>query len=199
MTFIQTDELTAFTNDGALVVRFTRPEMRNPLSIAVLLQLNDIVDHCLIEKDVIALIFTGTADVFASGADLREIAAVTPEGAREFAHRGQDLMTKIAALPQLTIAAVNGFCFGGALDMALACDERIASPNAVFCHPGSSLGIMTGWGGTQRLLRLVGEARALDMFFTAEPVGAGDALAIGLVDEVSGDPLERALEIVRNS
>ena len=87
------------------------------------------------------------------------------------------------------IAAVNGFCFGGALDLALACDVRIASENAEFCHPGADLGIMTGWGGTQRLPRLVGEAAALEMFLTARRLRAPEALSIGLVDQMADDPL----------
>ena len=96
-------------------------------------------------------------------------------------------MRKISELPQLTIAFVNGFCFGGALDLALSCDQRIATPNALFCHPGANLGIMTGWGGTQRLPKLVGEAFALEMFLTAKRVNANEALRIGLVDEIYDD------------
>ena len=177
-----------------LIVHFTRPEIRNPLSVAVLEQLEKIVDSC--DSDIASLIFTGTDDVFASGADLREIAAVTAENAREFALHGQALMTKIASLSQTTIAAVNGFCFGGALDLALACDRRIASPNASFAHPGTGLGIITGWGGTQRLPRLIGTAFSLEMFFTASPIAADRALEIGLIDEIADDPLARAKRFV---
>jgi len=99
-------------------------------------------------------------------------------------------------LPQTTIAAVNGYCFGGALDLALACDRRIASPNAKFAHPGAGLGIITGWGGTQRLPRLIGTANTLEMFFSATPVDAERALAIGLVDEIVADSLSAALRFV---
>ena len=176
--------------DSVVIVRFNRPEIRSPLSISVLEELHRILDD---ERDRRALIFTGRDDVFASGADLREIAGITAEGAHEYAYRGQALMNKLAALPIPTIAAVNGFCFGGALDLALACGSRIASPNASFSHPGANLGIMTGCGGTQRLPRLIGEARALEMFFTARRVSAEEALLIGLVDEVIENPCERAL------
>lgn len=103
-------------------------------------------------------------------------------------------MNKISASEKLTIAAVNGFCFGGALDLALSCDKRIAAPEAEFSHPGVNLGIITGWGGTQRLPRLVGAAAALEMFMTAERVSAEKALRIGLIDAVSADPLRSALE-----
>ena len=173
------------------IVRFDRPENRNPLSIGVLDELARIVSKVGPPTD--RLIFTGSAGIFASGADLREIAEVDGETAREFADRGQRLMQNIADHPVETIAAVTGICFGGALDLALACRRRIAAPTAVFSHPGAKLGIMTGWGGTQRLPRLVGEAMALEMFFTAKRVTADEALGCGLVDEIVDDPLARCL------
>jgi enoyl-CoA hydratase len=178
--------------DG-LVIRFTRPEMRNPLSVAVLEELHSIVDQVGGDNDIRKIIFTGTDNVFASGADLREISSITPDTASEFALYGQSLMTKISQMPQTSIAAINGFCFGGALDLALACTSRIASPHAKFAHPGTGLGIITGWGGTQRLPRLIGQARALEMFFTAEAIDAEAALGFGLIDEVADDPLAAAL------
>src|SRR5687767_5908466 len=98
--------------DDALVIRFTRPEIRNPLSIAVLDELHAIVDNLGSDGDIGKIIFTGTDNVFASGADLREISSVTTDRAREFALHGQSLLTKISQLPQTSIAAINGFCFG---------------------------------------------------------------------------------------
>jgi enoyl-CoA hydratase len=178
-----------------LVIKLVRPERRNPLSIETLEILDDAVTQASSENQISKIIFTGAGDVFASGANLREIAKVTPETAREFALRGQSLMKKIADSPKLTIAAINGFCFGGALDLALSCRLRIASPNAVFCHPGANLGIITGWGGTQRLPRLVGEARALEMFLTAKQIGADEALKIGLVDLINQNPVQKSLEV----
>ena len=183
---------TIAIRDAVLTIQFDRPGIRNPLSISVLENLRASLDD-LGSNGIKAIIFTGMDDVFASGADLREIASVTPETAREFALRGQTLMTKISTLPQKTIAAINGFCFGGALDLALACDRRIASPNATFAHPGAGLGIITGWGGTQRLPRLVGRGNALELFFTAEAIDADRAVEIGLVDEIADDPLAFAI------
>src|SRR5690606_29730437 len=139
-----------------------------------------------------------TDNIFASGANLREIAVVDSATARGFAERGQRLMGMIADLPQTNIAAINGPCFGGALDLALACDIRIASPNATFCHPGAGLGIITGWGGTQRLPRLVGRANALEMFFTASPIDSARALQIGLVHAFADEPVAAAMEISGN-
>lgn len=189
--------LTVEEIDGSTVVTFVRPERRNPLTVEVVEELTSIV-RGLSESDANhKLIFTGTGDVFASGADLREIAAVGADSAKAFALRGQGLMNTISNLRLRTVAAVNGYCFGGAMDLALACDVRIASGGAVFAHPGASLGIMTGWGGTQRLPRLIGEARALEMFFTAKRVSAGEALEFGLVDKIVSDPLNEALNSPR--
>ena len=180
----------------SVVIRFSRPELRNPLSIDVLKRLHEIIDKIAVDLNVKRLIFTGMGNSFASGADLREISRIKGETAAEFATFGQHLMKKIDGLNQLTLAAVNGYCFGGALDLALSCKKRIGSPSAKFAHPGTGLGIITGWGGTQRLPRLIGLANAFEMFFTAEPVDARRALAIGLVDEIADDPLQRALEFV---
>jgi len=177
-----------------IVVRFYSPKERSPLSIAVLEKLETILEN--MNPNVEKIIFTGTDDVFASGADLREIAKVTKDTAKEFALRGQNLMNKIAASKPMTIAAINGFCFGGALDLALSCDKRIASSNAQFCHPGVGLGIITGWGGTQRLPRLIGEAKALEMFLTAKRVSADEALQIGLIDKIAGNPLAEGLAFI---
>jgi len=176
-----------------IIIQFNRPEIRSPLSVFVLDELHEILDEVSEILTIETIIFTGREDVFASGADLREIAAVTGDAAVEFALRGQNLMKKIADAKQTTIAVINGFCFGGALDLALACDKRIASPNAVFSHPGANLGIVTGWGGTQRLPRLVGEAKALEIFLTAKRVDAVEALRIGLIDKISENPLAELL------
>lgn len=183
--------LTEIERSGsAVIIRFTRSEMRNPLSVRVLEELTRHLAELPENSD--RIIFTGISGVFASGADLREIAEISASGAKDFALRGQHLMKTIAAQERVTIAAVNGFCFGGALDLALACKIRIAAPCAVFSHPGTSLGIITGWGGTQRLPRLIGRANALEMFMSAARVDAETALRIGLVDEIAENCVERA-------
>ncbi len=176
-----------------LIIQFNHPEIRNPLSIFVLEELERLIDESAENKSIEKVIFTGKQDVFASGADLREIAEITAETAHGFALRGQNLMNKIAGLNKSTIAAINGFCFGGALDLAVACDHRIASPNAQFSHPGVGLGIITGWSGTQRLPRLIGEAAALEMFLTAKRISADEATKIGLIERISTNPLKCAM------
>ncbi len=180
---------------SAIIVRINRPAERNSLSIATLEELDSIVSALTARTDVSAIIFTGTGDVFASGADLRELSTLTPETAREFAMRGQRLFHKIEDAKQLTIAAINGYCMGGGLDLALACDLRCASPKAVFAHPGARRGIITGWGGTQRLPCLIGTARALEMFTTARRVDCREAYEIGLVSKIGEPVLDCAVEL----
>jgi enoyl-CoA hydratase len=177
------------------VIRINRPGQRNSLSASTLDQLEEAFDRLTRDERIKAVIFNGMGDAFASGADIRELAALTPGSARKFAERGQRLFARIADARQLTIAAVDGYCMGGGLDLALACRVRVASPRAVFAHPGARLGIITGWGGTQRLPRLIGSARALEMFTTARRLDADEALEIGLVSRLHEDPLACAFEI----
>jgi len=145
------------------------------------------------------LIITGNSHFFSAGADLQEIAELYGAEAFCFAHMGQRLMNAVANFPAPTVAAVHGYSMGGGLDLALACRQRIAGPHAVFGHRGAALGLITGWGGTQRLPRLVGKARALQMFLVAEKFDARDALRIGLIDAIAGDPLALAFERFGNS
>ncbi|MDT5272479.1 MAG: enoyl-CoA hydratase [Acidobacteriota bacterium] len=177
------------------VLRIDRPEQRNSLSVATFSNLDEAFSSLSARADISALIFTGTGNVFASGADIRELQTLNHDSARAFAERGQKLFQQIAEARQLTIAAVNGYCMGGGLDLALACRVRVASTAAVFAHPGARLGIITGWGGTQRLPRLIGPARALEMFTTARRITASEALEFGLITRVHNDALACALEL----
>jgi enoyl-CoA hydratase len=181
--------------DSLAVIRINRPARRNSLSAATLDELERAFASLTQNHRIKAVIFTGTGDVFASGADINELRALKPDSAREFAARGQRLFNLVAGARPFTAAAVNGYCMGGGLDLALACRARVASPRAVFAHPGARLGIITGWGGTQRLPRLVGAARAFEMFAAARRVDADEALEIGLVTRVRADALACALEL----
>jgi enoyl-CoA hydratase len=180
---------------SVLLVRLNRPTERNPLSIAILQALQAELPKWFASDRIKTIIFTGTADVFASGANIRELVTLDSRTAREFAELGQKLLNDIAATRQTTIAAINGYCIGGGLDLALACDLRIASTNAKFAHPGARLGIITGWGGTQRLPRLIGRTRAFEMFLTTRTQGAAEALLTGLVDLVADPVVAEALRI----
>jgi enoyl-CoA hydratase/carnithine racemase len=179
------------------ILRFNRPAKRNPLSRLTLEELGSALSALLPRDDVEAIIFTGTDGVFASGADIRELARLDSVTALEFSRFGQTLFQSIADARQVTIAAINGYCMGGALDLTLACDIRIASQAAVFSHPGGKLGIITGWGGTQRLPRLIGRARALELFATAGKYSSEAALEMGLISRVADPVLEYAREEAR--
>jgi enoyl-CoA hydratase len=144
------------------------------------------------------LIITGNNKFFSAGADLNEISQLTAAQAFEFSRAGQALMLAIDQFPVPVIAAIRGYCMGGGMDLALACDYRVAAPNAVFGHRGASLGVMTGWGGTQRLPRLIGKARAMQMFLLAEMVKADEALRIGLVDKIAEEPIHEAITRATN-
>ena len=144
------------------------------------------------------LIITGNAKFFSVGADLKEIHALTGPTAYEFACTGQRLMQTIAKFSAPVVAAIHGHCMGGGLDLALACHHRIAAPNAIFGHRGSALGLMTGWGGTQRLPQIIGKARALQMFVAAEKLAASDALRICLVNEIADEPVVAAVQWLSN-
>ena len=185
-------------NGPVAVIRFNRPATRNSLSTDTLKELTNAVSSLTAREDLEAIIFTGAEDVFASGADIRELAQLDTARAFEFARYGQQLFQTIADSKQVTIAAINGYCMGGGVDLALACDIRIASPQAGFRHPGARLGIITGWGGTQRLPRLIGRARALEFFVTARLMRSQEALELGLVSCVSNDALASALAKARD-
>ena len=181
------------------ILRFNRPVKRNPLSLSTLQELERSLSTLLPREDIGAIIFTGSNDVFASGADIRELAQLNPASALELSRFGQGLFQSIADARQITIAAINGYCMGGALDLALACDIRVASRDAVFSHPGGKLGIITGWGGTQRLPRIIGRARALELFATAGRYSSEAALEMGLVSRVADPVLEVAVEEARTA
>lgn len=175
------------------MVTFVKPESRNPLTIRTLESLKFALESIESEAEVQTLIFTGSGNTFASGADLNEVAELDSVSAFEFGKRGQDLMYSISKSRLKTIAAIDGFCMGGALDLAISCVRRIAAPTSKFAHPGASLGIITGWGGTQMLPRLIGTKNACDMFLTARRIDAREALRMGLIDEIAPEPLVRAL------
>ena len=143
------------------------------------------------------LIISGNGRCFSAGADLEEIATLNGQTAYRFSKLGQSLMAAIENFPAPVCAAISGYCMGGGLDLALACHRRIAAPNAIFGHRGAALGLITGWGGTQRLPRLIGKARALEMFVAAEKIGAAQALSMGLIDGMGEDPIAEACRYIR--
>ena len=175
-------------NDGVAVVRLDRPKM-NALSTALLGQLGDVARQ-LTDDPPGAVVVWGGERIFAAGADISEFAG--PDEARTIGNTFRSALDALAAIPRATIAAVTGYALGGGCELALACDFRIAADTAKFGQPEILLGIIPGGGGTQRLTRLVGPARAKDIIFTGRQVGAEEARAIGLVDRVV--PADRVFE-----
>lgn len=183
----------AFKRGHAAVLQFASPNDRNRLSLQTLGEFEDRLAWAQEQDGCDSIVITGSGGSFASGADINELATLDGDSARQFGEYGQSVMARVELCRKPTLAAIDGFCFGGGLDLALACDYRIATEESVFCHPGVSLGIITGWGGTQRLPRLIGQQRSLEMFLTARRYSARDSLQFGLVDEISAKPVDRAI------
>lgn len=177
--------LTARVEAGVLVVRLDGPGGIPRLGCALLDELSSLVASLPARGDVRGVVLTGTGRAFAAGAEVGEVGALTPLEAFEFARRGQALMTAVERLPLPVVAAVRGWCLGGGFDLAMACHVRIAAADAQFGHPGGALGILTGWGGTQRLPSLVGAGHARELLSAGRTIGAGEALACRLVSRVA--------------
>ena len=189
------DLILTDTRQSAAIITFNRPATRNALSAEMLDRLDHVIADLTLRTDIATLIFTGRDNAFLSGANIRELTQLDQHSALLFSERGQRLFQRIATSQQRTVAAINGYCMGGGLDFALACDLRIATPAAEFAHPGAQLGIITGWGGTQRLPLLIGRIRAMEFFTTARRLSAIEAFNIGLVDAVDAFPLQYSLRL----
>ena len=189
-------ELVRSTLEGHVaLLTLDRPEVMNALSFDTLGALRAHVDRLAGEKDVRAVLVTGAGEkAFSAGADLKERVGFTEQQTRAFVARIGETFEALAALPMPTLAAINGVAFGGGCELALACDLRLMSRSAQIGLTETSLAIIPGAGGTQRLPRIVGEARAKELIFTARRVAAEEALRIGLVHEVCepGELLARA-------
>ena len=169
---------------GVATITVSRPEKLNAINAQVIDELGAALD-LLAGQDVRAAVLTGAGDkAFVAGADIAAMAEMTPAEAEAFARRGHALGEQLAALPFPVIAAVNGFALGGGCELALACDLIYASDKARLGLPEVTLGVIPGFGGTQRLARRVGVGKAREMVFTAGALDAAEALSIGLVDRV---------------
>ena len=179
------------------VLTINRPKALNALNADTLSEIAQAVNMIIEDAEVGVLIITGAGEkAFVAGADISEFGDL--EGVydgRELALAGQDVMHQISSLPIPVIAAVNGYALGGGLELALACDVRVAATTARLGLPETSLGLIPGFGGTQRLPRLIGTGRALDMILTGRQVKADEALSMGLVNYVADNALTRAREV----
>ncbi len=171
--------------DRIATVTVNRPDKLNALNARVLEELDLVFTAFDTDRSVGAVIVTGAGRAFVAGADIAEIAVNDAGGLERLSAVGQAIFTKIETLSKPVIAAVNGFALGGGCELAIACHVRVASEHAKFGLPEVKLGLIPGYGGTQRLPRLIGKARALRMILTGEQVDANEAHRIGLVDEVA--------------
>jgi len=179
----------------------SRPEKLNALNNRTILELRHAFDVLASDDAVRAVVVTGAGEkAFIAGADISEIRDKTPLDARQFSEQGQQLMRRIETMTKPVIAAINGYCLGGGLELALACHFRYASENARLGLPEIKLGIIPGFGGTQRLTRLIGRSRALEMILTGEPVDAATAEKYGIVQRVvgTGEVSSHALQTARH-
>ncbi len=167
--------------DGVGLLTFNRPKVLNAVNARVVEELDAAVGEVERDRAVRALVLTGAGEkAFVAGADIAAMSTMTPTEARAFAERAHGVLLRLAALPIPTIAAVNGYALGGGCEIALACDLVYASESARFGQPEVSLGIIPGWGGTQRLTRRVGLMRALELVLAGDPVDAARAKELGL-------------------
>jgi len=167
------------------VIKINRPEALNALNTDVILELSRTLDIIGVDDGIKAVIITGVGErSFCAGADISYMVNITPIMAEKYASAAQDVLNKIEKLEKPVIAAINGFALGGGCELAMVCDIRIASSNAKLGQPEVTIGIPPGWGGTQRLLRIVGPAKAKELIFTGRTISAEEAEKIGLVNKV---------------
>jgi enoyl-CoA hydratase/carnithine racemase len=189
------------SRDGA-IARFELDtgEPTPTLSPEILEELAAAIDREAASGGTAAIVASARPGIFAAGADLRAVRALSPAAGYRYARTGQSALVRIAGARCTTIAEIDGPCFGGALDLALSCDLRLASARSLFSHPGPRLGIVTGWGGTVRAPRIAGGGRARRLFRSGEVFSAEGALAMGLVDEVCAPAeLRRRVEAAASS
>lgn len=196
------DSLLRELRDGVMVLTIDRPQALNCFDMTLLKVLGQAVDEITFDREAKVVIITGSTEgknAFSTGADLKERAGMTPDQVRLYIQTIRNLFTAVEELPKPVIAAVNGYAFGGGLELALACDIRVASTTAIVGLTETSLAIIPGAGGTQRLPRVVGIPRAKEMIFRARRISAQEGVDIGLfLEAVEPDRLlERAMEIAR--
>lgn len=179
------------------LITINRPEVLNALNLEVIEQLDDILLRAESQEDVHVIVITGAGRSFVAGADIGEMVNYTADDAKRFSHHGNNTMMHITRFPSPVIAAVNGFALGGGCELSMACDIRLASEKARFGQPEVGLGITPGFGGTQRLPRIVGVSKAMELILTAKTIKADEAKAIGLVSEVypAEELMDKAMEL----
>ena len=185
MAYDNLENVTTEISDGILVVMIDRPKVLNALNAQTVEEIGKVFDEARTDDEVKSVIVTGGGEkAFVAGADINELAKKTPFTGKETSERGQQILSRIERFPKPVIAAINGFALGGGCELALACQIRIASDKAQIGLPEVTLGIIPGYGGTQRMARLLGKAKALELILTGERIPAEEAERIGLVNKV---------------
>jgi 3-hydroxypropionyl-coenzyme A dehydratase len=180
MKYVQID----LQNDIA-IIKINRPEALNAMNLDVISELTRAIDLISVDTGIKVLIITGSGErSFCAGADISYMVNIDPVTAEQYASSAQSMLNKIEKMEKPVIAAINGFALGGGCELALVCDMRIASDNAKIGQPEVTIGIPPGWGGTQRLLRIIGPAKAKEMIFTGKMITAREAEKMGLVNDV---------------
>jgi enoyl-CoA hydratase len=195
------DNINLLIKDNILTVIINRPSKLNALNHKTMEEIGTVMQQVYDSREIKGVIFTGEGEkAFIAGADISEIAALTEVSSRKFAERGQEIFAMIENCPKPVIAAINGYALGGGCELAMACHIRIAVESAKFGQPEVNLGLIPGYGGTQRLTQLVGKGKALELMMTADTISAQEAKAIGLVNHVvptQAQLLQLAEEILR--
>lgn len=170
--------------DGVAVLTIDRPEALNAMNVDMLAELRETIEQAEGDDDILVLVVTGTGKAFIAGADIAHMKDFSSRQAKEWSEYGQDTVGMLEKMKKPVIAAVNGYALGGGTELAMACDIRVASDKAVFGQPEVKLGMIAGFGGTQRLPRLVGPGKAKEMLFTGDHYDAQAAYEMGLVNKV---------------
>jgi len=181
------------------LITINRPEVLNALNVQALRELDDILDRVESDEEIYVLIITGAGRAFVAGADIGEMVDFTAADAKTFSRRGNNVLLRMTRFPRPIIAAINGFALGGGCELAMSCDIRIGSEHAKFGMPEVGLGITPGFGGTQRLARIVGMSTATELVLTGRTIDAQEALQIGLINHLypAGEMLDRAFELAQ--
>lgn len=169
---------------GIAILSINRPEVLNAINTEVLKELNRAIYYISENDDIRVVIIKGEGRAFSAGGDVAEMQGYNSEQGRDFIKKGQDVFRRIEVLEKPIIAAINGFALGGGCELAMSCDIRIAEENAKFGHPELNLGIIPGFGGTQRLVRLVGRGKAKELIYTGDIISAKEAAQIGLIERI---------------
>ena len=186
-------------NEGIATITINRPDKLNALNKATLTELDQAVEAAFEDEEVAAIIITGSGEkAFVAGADITEFTGISVEDGENLAQNGQDIFRRIETGSKPVVAAVNGFALGGGCELAMACHIRVASENALFGQPEVNLGLIPGYGGTQRMIQLIGKGKATELLMTADMIKAPEALSLGLVNYVTSleDLIPKCVEIL---